>query len=181
MKEEIWKDIVGFEGYYMVSNMGNVKSLNYRMTGKEGILKPSDNGTGYLQVILCKDGKSKHCYVHQLVATAFCENPYGYTEVNHKDEDKTNNCADNLEFCSRSYNCNYGTGNKRSSEKQRNDPNKSKPVFGIDKVTGLIAEFASAHEAERKLGIAQSNITRCCKGKIKSVGGFYWYYADTEE
>ena len=95
MREE-WRYVKGYEGYYMVSNTGKIKSLNYRHTGKEKILKARDNG-GYLQVHLCKDGNRKKYFVHRLVATAFCENHHGFKEVNHKDEDKTNNCISNLE------------------------------------------------------------------------------------
>ena len=177
---EEWRPVVGYENLYMVSNMGRVKSLNYNKTGKERILKPQKSGNGYLHVQLCKDGKAKNYLVHRLVATAFCDNPHGFKEVNHKDEDKTNNCADNLEFCNGYYNCNYGTRNNKVAEKNINNPKTSKPVFGIDKVTGLIVEFPSAHEAERVLRIDQSSITKCCKGKKKSIGGFYWYYADSD-
>ena len=179
MKGEIWKDIEGFEGYYMVSNLGNVKSLNYRGKGKEGILKPVDNGYGYLQVRLCQDGKAKCCYVHQLVATAFLENPMGYTEINHKDEDKTNNVVSNLEWCSRSYNCSYNDRAKKAGKKV--GKKLSKPVIAIHKINGLILEFPSAHEAERQTGINQGNIIKCCKGKKKSIGGFYWYYANVTD
>ena len=168
---EEWRPVVGYEGLYEVSNMGNVKSLNYRRTGKEGILKASKTGNGYQKVQLFKDGKGKFYKVHQLVATAFCENPHGFKEVNHIDEDKTNNCADNLEFCSRSYNINYGTRNQKTS----------KPVISIDKRTGLILEFVSSKEASRQTDIDQSHITACCKGKRKSAGGFAWYYTDTEQ
>ena len=179
MREE-WRPIRNYEGLYEVSNMGRVKSLNYNKTGKERILNAYDKGNGYLVVGLWKSGKRKLYLVHRLVATAFCDNPHGFKEVNHLDEDKGNNCADNLEFCSRSYNCNYGTRNKRVAEK------KSKPVLAIDKVTGLIVEFVSSREAERQTGIANQNINACCKGKRKSTGGFYWMYAnvnddDTEE
>ena len=175
-EKEIWKDIEGYEGYYMVSNMGRVKSLgngksNNGNYSKKRILKPVDDSHGYLKVNLHKDGKAKNYLVHRLVASAFCENQMGYTEVNHLDEDKTNNCADNLEWCSRSYNCNYGTRNQKLS----------KPIFGIDKITGLIVEFSSIMEASRVLRIDQGNITRCCQGRLKSIGGFAWYYADTEE
>ena len=104
MKEEIFKDIEGYEGLYKVSNMGNVKSLKY---GKERILKAGKNRGGYLYVFLYKDGKAKNYTVHKLVGNAFLSNPQGYKELNHKDEDKTNNNADNLEWCSRSYNCSY--------------------------------------------------------------------------
>ena len=178
MKGEIWKDIEGYEGKYMVSNLGRVKSLNYRRTGKEKIMKGYDNGYGYLRVLLHKDGKVKNCRIHRLVAQAFLENPQNLPEVNHKDEDKTNNRVDNLEWCSRQYNNTYNGRAKKSAEKQRNDPNKSKPIVGIDKVSGLILEFPSAREAERMTGINNSSITKCCKGKRKSTGGYVWYYAD---
>ena len=178
MEEEIWKDIEGYEGRYQVSNRGNVKSLErtvwnnrgYYKTIQERILKAGKSNTGYLQVALFKDGKAKGYLVHQLVATAFCENPMRYTEVNHLDEDKTNNKVENLEWCSKSYNNNYGTRNKRIAEK------KCKPVIAIEKRTGLKLEFSSALEAERETGINNSNIIQCCKGKRNSCGGFYWMY-----
>ena len=169
--EEIWKDIEGWEGYYQVSNMGNVKSLNYRRTGKEGILKPKKDKDGYLVVCFNNDNKIKYYLVHQLVAQAFIDNPENYNEVNHKDENKQNNCVDNLEWCNRAYNINYGTRNQKIS----------KPVVGINKVSGLILEFESVHEAERQLGIAPCNICACLKGRQNSSGGFYWYYADEDD
>ena len=201
-EKEIWKDITGYEGYYMVSNLGNVKSLNYNHTGTEGILKAKKTSKGYLKVHLYKDGKAKDYFVHRLVATAFCENQMGYNEVNHKDENKANNCADNLEWCSRSYNCSYNDKakkagkkiaeklrgrkhseehNKKVAEKLTNHPKTSKPIIGIDKRTGLIVEFASVHEAERETGIPHSNIIKCCKGKMNSVGGFYWMYKNNND
>ena len=164
--KEIWRDIKGFEGKYMVSNMGRVKSLNYKRTGKEKIMKGVDDGRGYLILNLYREGKGKTCKIHKLVAQAFLENPKGYNEVNHKDENKYNNCADNLEFCSRQYNVEYSQG---------------KAVIGINKVSGLIMEFPSLMEAERQTGINHSHICTCCKGKLKSVGGFYWHYVDSEE
>ena len=181
MKEEIWKDIEEFEGYeglYKVSNRGNVKSLNYRHTGKERILKTRKTSDGYLLVNLYKDGKMKTYYVHQLVATAFCENPEGYTEVNHKDENKENNCIDNLEWCSRSYNLSYNGRAKKAGEKVAEK--LSKPVLAIHKISGLILEFSSTMEASRQTGINQGNITSCLKGRLKSAGGYYWHYADED-
>ena len=176
--KEIWKDILGYEGKYMVSNWGRVKSLNYNRTGKERILKAGDNGNGYLEVILFKDGKGKHYKIHRLVAQAFLENTKGYTEVNHRDENKQNNCVENLEWCSRSYNNNYGTGNKKRAEKSTNNPKISKAVIGINKISGLKMEFPSTREASRQLGIANSNICSCLKGRQKSAGGYVWHYAE---
>ena len=162
MKEE-WRDIQGYEGKYMVSNLGRVKSLNYNRTGKERILKARKDGCDYLQVQLYKEGKGKNYLVHQLVATVFCENPEGYTELNHIDENKLNNRADNLEWCSRSYNVEYS---------------QAKAVIGINKISGLILEFPSLMEAERQTGISNCSICKCLKGRYKSAGGFYWFYAD---
>ena len=178
---EEWRDVKGYKGKYMVSNIGRVKSLNYRNTGKEGIMKPQDNGHGYLQVELCKDGKREQPLVHVLVATAFLENPDNLPEVNHKDEDKANNCVENLEWCDRAYNLNYGTRNKRISEKMTNNPKRGKPVIGINKVSGLIMEFPSLMEAERQTGISNSNICACLNGRYKSAGGYTWQYSDSEE
>ena len=110
--------------------------------------------------------------MHVLVATAFLENPDNLPEVNHKDENSKNNCVENLEYCSRLYNVNYGTRNKKVAEKI------SKPVFSVDKESGLIMWWQSAKEAERCTGIAHSHITACCKGKRKSAGGHIWFYAD---
>ena len=169
---EIWKDIQGYEGYYQISNMGRVKSLNYNKTGKERIMKLDKVKGGYLQLYLYKDGKRKHYLVHRLVAQVFLENPDNLPEVNHKDEDKQNNCVDNLEWCSSSYNNSYNDKGKKIGKKL------SKPVIGINKVSGLILEFPSAREAERMTGINNSSITKCCKGKRKSTGGYVWYYAD---
>lgn len=122
---EAWKDIKGYEGLYQISNIGRVKSLS-RIDSRgnkrnEKILKISKNNSGYYFVGLCKNGKVKQYLIHRLVAEAFVRNPYNYSEVNHKDEDKQNNIADNLEWCTHEYNCKYGTRNKRVLEtKKRN-------------------------------------------------------------
>ena len=179
--EEIWRDVKEYEGYYQVSNRGIVKSLNYNHTGKEGIMKAQDNGDGYLYVNLWKEGKMKSCTIHRLVAIAFLPNPNNLPEVNHISEDKSDNRVENLEWCSRLYNNTYNDRAKKAGKKQRNDPNKSKAVVGIHKINGLILEFPSAMEASRQTGIDQGNITRCCNGRYKSAGGFYWYYVDSEE
>ena len=172
--EEIWKDIEGYKGLYQVSNLGRVKSLNYRRTGKEGIMKGVDDGCGYLQVALSKDGKDKKCRLNRLVAQAFLENPNSLPEVNHKNEDKTDNCVENLEWCDRAYNVNYGTGNKNRAEK------RSKPLYSINKESGLVTYWESAKVASRQTGIAKQNICACLKGNRKSAGGHIWLYADED-
>ena len=122
---EEWRDIKGYEKLYQVSNLGRVKSLPkfhrtskfYSSIGymsKEKILKPLKQSCNYLQVDLCDiNGKRRKKYIHKLVAEAFIPNPNNYKYVNHKDEKKTNNKIDNLEWCSFDYNLNYGTRNAR--------------------------------------------------------------------
>ncbi len=100
--EEIWKDIEGFEGEYMISNLGRVKSLKSNI-----ILRQFEYRGGYLEVHLRKPKIKVHKKVHRLVAEAFLANPNHYKEVNHKDENKQNNMVNNLEWCSRSYNNTY--------------------------------------------------------------------------
>lgn len=159
---EIWKDIEGYCGCYQVSNFGNVKSLNYMHTGREKILKVEKTKCGYLRVIFCKDGKIKRFSVHRLVAQAFIPNPYNLPQVNHIDENKTNNIVSNLQWCSSQYNINYGHRNEKISKK----------VLCVE--TGKV--YTSTHQVERELGFANSNISRACNGKQKSAYGFHWRY-----
>ena len=122
---EVWKDIKNYEKLYQVSNLGRVKSLSrFHYTGrgknngyvtKEKILKQDISNDYYYQVSLCKNGKKKKVYVHRLVAGTFLKNINNYPCVNHKDENKLNNCVDNLEFCTHYYNNNYGTKKKRKN------------------------------------------------------------------
>ena len=171
---EHWKEIAGYEGLYEVSDQGRVKSLGNNKSRKEKILKPGKNNWGYLQVSLCKDGKSKKSTVHRLVAKAFISNPGNLETINHKDEDKTNNTVGNLEWMSMKDNINYGTHNRRSAE------TRSKSVLMLDKSTGeLLATFPSTCEAWRVTGIAQPDISDCCLGKRKSAGGYVWKYLTT--
>lgn len=167
--KEIFKSIEGYENLYQISDQGNVKSLKF---GKEKILKPVKDGKKYLCVILCKQGKQKMCKIHRLVAQAFIPNPKNLPQVNHKDEDKKNNAASNLEWCTNVYNINYGTRNERSAESNTNHPKTSKQVLCIE--TGVI--YPSTNEVRRQLGFAQCHISSACNGKRKSCGGFHWRY-----
>lgn len=185
--EEIWKGIKNYEGLYQVSNKGNIKSLaridyhNHHI--KERILKPVANNNGYVIVCLYKDGKGKRFTVHRIVAMSFLENSNNYTEINHKDEDKTNNCVENLEWCTHKQNINYGTRNERACKKhsektkQKMSVAHSKPVLQIDPVTNkIIKEWKSAKEVFEKLGFYQNAISSCCLGKHKTCGGFIWKF-----
>ena len=176
MNNEVWKPIKGYENKYEVSNLGRIKSLkriikadfhfgNTR-TYKERILKVG-NVRGYQQVNLL-DGNSKHKYVHRLVAETFIPNPKGLSEVNHKDENKSNNCVSNLEWMSKIDNLHYGTRQERSVSK------RSIPVFQYDLQGNLINTYKSAREASRQTGITQGSISHCVKGERKIAGGYMW-------
>ena len=179
--EEVWKDIEGYENY-QVSNYGRVRSLDRWVIDKgsvrfiKGIIKkPNTINGGYLQVPLWKNGKGKSYLVHRLVAEAFLDNPDNYKEINHKNEVKTDNRAENLEYCDRKYNVNYGTRNKVALEKLRNGK-LSKKVYQYSLDGEFLAEYPSAHEVERQLGFAFQNISKCCLGKRKTAYGYVWKY-----
>lgn len=190
MKEEIeiWKSL-DFLGYseYEISNFGRVKSLNYLRTKREEILKFGKAKNGYLQVLLCENKKQKCYKVHKLVALAFISNPENLPCINHKDENKENNHVSNLEFCTHKYNNNYGTRKERISEgnkgKKRTEESKQKigdaskkPILQYTLDNVFIKEFDSATTADKDLKINQSSITKCCKGKLKTSGGYIWKY-----
>lgn len=165
---EIWADIVGYEGYYSISNLGRVASHH---RNKCKILRHRANPKGYSLVNLSKNGVIKTFKVHRLVAEHFLPNPCGLTEINHKDEDKANNRIDNLEWSTRSYNVNYGT----RIAKQRLAV--IKPVIQYDKSGKIIASYDSITDASRTVGISVQHIAACCKRKYPYAGGFIWRYA----
>lgn len=175
--EEQWKDIFGFEGLYQISNFGRVKSLKGCRGVQERILKSLKNKDGYLQVVLCKNGKIFHKLIHRLVAQAFLPNPNNLPEVNHINEVKTDNViilnedesineeASNLEWCDHSYNVVYS---------------KAKAVLQCDKQGNFIREWPSTNEIQRQLGFSHGNISYCCLGKLKQAYGFIWRYKNEE-
>jgi hypothetical protein len=172
IKEE-WKDIQGYENLYQVSNFGRVKSLGNGKSGnsKERILKQGINKQNYFSVDLCKEGKKKTYRVNRLVAQAFLLNPNNYPCVNHIDENKQNNCVSNLEWCTYQYNNSYGTKIERSSKANQ------KPILQFNREgTKIIGKWESAVQASNELNINNGNITACCKGKYKVVGGYRWMY-----
>ena len=181
---EEWLPIENYEDLYQVSNWGRVKSLGNDKTRKERILKPSTTKQGYQFVCLCKDGKQKLFYVHRLVAMAFIPNPNNYTEINHKDECKINNRIDNLEWCNRKYNCNYGTRNERHSGENHplygkfgKDNHLSKQIIQLTLDGEVIKNWDCIMDIKRELGYHQSNISNCCKGRHKSAYNYKWAYA----
>jgi hypothetical protein len=157
---EIWKDIIGYEGCYQVSNLGRVKSLIRGI-----ILKPLIN-LGYACVYLHNKCSKKNCLVHRLVAKAFIPNPNGYEQVNHKDENKANNMVENLEWCTSKYNANYGSRNKRCSEK------RNLQVKCVE--TGVI--YPSITEAANAVQGSKSNISHCCRNNKHTYRGYHWKF-----
>lgn len=177
--KEVWKNIKGYEGLYQVSNLGRVKSLVFRNNvcclNKEKILSLNKQKKGYISVILCKNGKPKMFYVHRLVADAFIPNPNNLPQVNHKDENKENNCEDNLEFCTRKYNINYGTCREKIKK------SCSKKIEQCDENGRVIKVWSSAKEASKHFGISNSTISQCAKGLHKHAGGFKWKYSKEDK
>ena len=165
-KNEIWKPVLNYEGLYEVSNLGRVKSL---ISVK--ILKPKKRNDGYLSVVLCENGKMKMFLVHRLVYSAFNgEIPPGL-QVNHLNEDKSENRLDNLSLCTAKENTNWGTCIQRRAKKQ------SKPVIAFDKSGNFIQEFKSLTEAANWLGKkCMNNICSCLKGHTHSAYGYVWRY-----
>ena len=164
---ETWKDVIGYEGLYQVSDLGRVRSLKYK---KVQVLMPRFNNRGHLTVRLYLNGKGRNVYIHRLVAEAFIPNPSVFPVVNHKDENPVNNAARNLEWCTQKYNVNYGTCTARMAAKHL------KVVLQYDKSGNLVKEWPSAKEVERQMGFARSNISTCCLGKRRYAYGYVWKF-----
>lgn len=184
MDGEVWKDIPGYEGYYQVSNMGRVKSLDRKIKRINGtiqhrkgvILKQCIHKTGYLIAVLCKNRHNKTIRVHRIVAKSFVNNPYNKKEVNHKNENIIDNRVENLEWTTPKENSNYGTRNKRISLANTNGK-CSKPVLQYDLDSNLIKEWESMAECRRK-GYSQGNISACCRGERKTHKGYIWKFKE---
>lgn len=161
-------DVVGYEGLYKISESGDVISKKRRgNAGRASVLVGSVDNHGYKQVILTKNGKPKTHKVHKLVALAFVPNPHGYPEINHKDENKLNNNADNLEWCTRAYNVAYGTRTKKTQ----------RAVIQLSLDQEYIATHKGIGEASRAIGARTcGGISNCCKGKCRSAYGYIWRY-----
>jgi len=173
MEEEIWKDIPGYEGRYQASSLGRIRSLNYHQTGKVGILVQRLNTNDYFFVLLYKNGAREFISVHRLVCAAFHKNPKGYPCVNHKDENHHNNRADNLEWCTHKYNCNYGTRKQRIYE---SIPKRPVAQFAMD--GKHVATYDSIGLAARTSGAGTGSIWGCCVGRNDIAKGYFWLYAD---
>lgn len=186
MTEEIWRPVVGYEGLYEVSNLSRVKALaKHRVVHRqakvfsqffgEKILIPLLSSNGRYHYNLYKDGV-KTCVTRAvIVARAWVDGYQEGYEVNHKDENPTNDCVDNLEWCTHLYNMRYGTRTARAKEKII--AQKGKKVIAKTKDGVIVEVFNTISDACRKYGCVSTNVSKCCSGKIKSLVGLKWEYA----
>ena len=189
---EEWKDVVGYEGLYQVSNKGNVRSLHWYGGDKVRQLKPI-NRNDYYVVTLCKDGVQKPTLIHRIVAMAFIPNPDGLPIINHKDENGHNNCVENLEWCDKSYNQIYSmdlhddrrmlfANNFRDKETGKLETPmikrlQHKHYHKVRQYTldgEYIRTFDSVRDAYRKTGFDSGLIAKVCNGVHKQCYGFLW-------
>lgn len=192
-EQEIWKDIQGYEGRYQISSFGRVKALSFWHNNRFGgymthehIINGRISRKGYRYVALQKENEAKEFKVHRLVALHFIQNPHSYPQVNHKDEDKSNNHVSNLEWCTNKYNCNYGTRTdrilvSRGQKRKERHPNRvKKKIIQYDKDGNFIRNWECAKDVKNELGIDNGDIGKCCKGKKNTAGGYKWKYAEDE-
>ena len=172
--EEIWKDVKGYEGLYMVSNKGRIKSM-YKQTKilkNDNILKPALLNSGYLSVMIYKNKTRKRFTVHRLVAEAFIENPDNKNVINHIDEDKTNNCVENLEWCDYCYNNNYGSARFKQSISM------STPIEMFTTKGESIAKFRSIPLAAKMCNVTPEAIRFALHNPQNTIAGFLWRYLE---
>lgn len=183
-EEAVWKTYPDPKYPFIEANQfGEIRTKDRTVTGKNGkkyhikgrILKQHLKKSGYMYVSFRMNGKTVYLRAHRIIATCFVPNPNDYPEVNHIDNDRTNNAASNLEWCTRKYNetykKNFGTTQAELF---------GKPVFAVDLKTGKVLRFESQHEAARKLGINVIYINKVVKGKQNQTGG-YWFTEDESE
>lgn len=171
---EEWRDVVGYEGLYLVSNMGQIKNVDNTSKWYGKILKQHLQSSGfYMQAYLIKDGNRRQLLVHKIVAQAFIPNSYNLPQVNHKDEDKTNNRATNLEWCTAQHNANHGTRNNKIR-------NGGFPVceYGLD--GNLIRTWKNSVYIEEIYGCAARTIHDSLSGVSKHFRGhMFRKYSET--
>lgn len=160
------RDIPGYEGLYAATSCGKIWSYK-----SEKFLKPRNHQDGYLLITLSKQGKATTYVVHRLIAQTYIPNPENKPQVNHKDENKQNNCVNNLEWVTISENVNYGTRSSRAGK------TIGKPVYCVE----LDKTFDTLTAAAQELGMSAASISRCCKGRTETYGGYHWQFAQRED
>ena len=194
MQEEIWKDIQGYEGRYQISNLGNVKSLNYRNSKRSQNLVPKVNNYGYKWVELSNGIERKQLLIHRLVALAFIDNPLNYPIINHKDENPLNCTADNLEWCTNKYNVEYSmerhperfitVKTSKRFERAKRDFYKLKTKYSNTHINQFslkgefIKQWLNFAELKHIKNYNSTSIKECCEGKRKTAYGYKWEFAD---
>lgn len=177
--KEIWKPVKGYEGYYEVSNLGNVRSVDRVVVYSNGakhsykgtILSTRPNSAGYTTVRLSINQDRVNHFVHRLVAEAFLPNPNNYPQVNHKDENPKNNALENLEWCSATYNINYGNRNKSTR----------RPIVRLSLEGDYIDSYDGIRQAARELGLSNSGISGALTGTYYTHLGYCWVYKEEYE
>jgi len=170
---EVWKDVVGYEGLYIVSNFGNVLGIKSNVT-----LKPSLNHKGYEQVVLSKQGKQKTVRVHRLVAQAFIPNLENKPQVNHIDCNKQNNCVTNLEWVTNSENQLHAWSNGLQKDVTGYNNPKARKINQYDTNGNYIKTWSCIKDICNELYINRSSIHRCLNGSYKTSHGYIWEYAN---
>lgn len=184
-QQEIWKEIVDTNGIYQVSNIGRVRSVdrivNYiggkSIFTKGKILKCYNHTGGYIGVDLYIDKKRVKRFVHRLVAQTFIDNPLNKPEVNHIDENKKNNNVENLEWVTDSENKLHLSYGRRCAETRRKLKCGWKPVIQFDLNMVEINRYENVRLASQNVGIDESSISKCCRGKLQTCGNYIWRYA----
>lgn len=158
------KQIPDYPNYYIDEN-GNILNIK-----RNRYIKLQTQKDGYVCASLCKNGVIKRCRVHRLVAQAYIPNPNNYPCINHKDENKSNNNVNNLEWCTYAYNNSYGNSQPTIKAIEA----RKIPVIQMGLNGEIIAEYESSCDAMRKTGFNQTNISSCCVGKIHTAYGYIW-------
>lgn len=205
LPNEEWRDVVGYEGYYMVSNIGRIATLSHTVDfisiydgvevkktfkAKQCLRKLHQGKHGYMECTLRDSKRTKLMKVHRIVAEAFIPNPQSLPSVNHKDEDKTNNKVENLEWCTCLYNANYGTRNKRLKTSLSNAHKNGlyentykvgrKPIVGISLLDGTTIKFERSADLHEQ-GFERHLVSKCCRNLRKDYKGYKWMFLSDYE